>query len=325
MRLLPGGLFSMGSQDFPNESPPRKVFVPYPLAVGAYEVSVGEFTAFCKSTGTECPEQPRSEAHYPAVNISRSLAKAYAKWLNRQTGRGYRLPTEAEWEYAARAGTPTPYPVAESDLGVYAHFSRLRPETAPIPKIPQRTNPNPFGLFHMAGNVREWVLDSWHENYSGAPADARPYLSPSEADGVVRGGSFADKADGVRSSARFRADPEIGDEHNGIRLVRDVYIKPGLEDPTLWGGWWLAFQPDEYFSIQLYALRQLEEVKRLLSEHQELPLRVIPSNLPDFTYRVLYGLFDSEASARQAMEKLPDVLAGTQGRIKRIGDIRPQQ
>jgi hypothetical protein len=301
------------------------VLIPYPLAVSAYEVSVGEFTAFCKSQDMECPEQPWKDEHYPAVNIDRSLAKAYAKWLNRQTGRGYRLPTEAEWEYAARAGSESPYPVAESKLGVYAHFSRLGPKTSPLPKTPQRTNPNGFGLFHMAGNIREWVLDSWSENYRQAHPDARPYQNPNESNGVVRGGSFADTAEAVRSSARHKADPAVGDKYTGIRLVRDIYIVPGLEDPTLWGAWWLVFQPDDHYTIQLYALQQLDEVKRLLSDHKELPFRVIPSNLPDFNYRVLYGLYHSEASAKQALQTLPDVVAGIDGRIKRIREIRPQQ
>ncbi len=106
-------------------------------------------------------ENYRPLATHGKIPICRDDAEEYAKWLAMLSGRGYRLPTESEWEYAARAGTTTAYPVAKSYLATYAHFSDRSRAEAPLPRRPQKTNPNQFGIFNLAGNVREWVLESW--------------------------------------------------------------------------------------------------------------------------------------------------------------------
>lgn len=324
LRLLPGGLYRMGNNTISTESPAHHVQIPYPLAISTQEVSYGEYVVFCKATGSRCPPQPWEGNHYPVVNVNREDAARYAQWLNQQTRRAYRLPTEAEWEYAARADSTGPYPIPEPDLGTYARYSRRTQETSPLPRQPQRTNPNSFGLFHMAGNVREWVMDSWYDGYAGAPNDGSPRKISGDPLGVVRGGSFADKAASVRSSAREKLPADTRDRFTGFRLARDIYTNPSHEDLTQWGDWWLAFQQEDLFTIQLFAVNQLDEVNRIINANPQIPLKVVTSNDPAFGYRILHGLFESDNAAKSAYLSLPEELKVGNARlqIKSIREIR---
>ena len=323
LRLLPGGLFTMGSHRKTEESPLHRVGIDYPFAIGLYEITQAEFRTFCRDSGYPCPPQPWEGKELPVVNVSWVDATRYAKWLTRRTGRGYRLPTEAEWEYAARAGTTGPYPVALADLGSYAHYSRHGQEKRPLARYPQRTNPNPFGLFDMAGNVREWVIDSWSADYRGAPRDGSPVKHPDSDQGVVRGGSYADGEDGLRSAARLPLEKGLRDPRTGFRLVRDVYVK--ARDPQLatWGNWWLHYQPERQFTLQLLAVPQLERIRSLLDEFPNLSFKVIRLT-GDGDYRLCYGLFDDVQAARNTYQRLPEGLrtASSGYRIKRIGELR---
>ena len=145
-----------------------------PFAVGKFEVTFAEWDA-CLSGGG-CSHRPGDagwgRGKRPVINVSWNDAKAYVAWLSRQTGRAYRLLSEAEWEYAARAGTTTPFSTGRTITSDQANFNsnrigQYRQQTVPVGLF----SANGFGLHDMHGNVAEWVEDCWHENYVGAPVD----------------------------------------------------------------------------------------------------------------------------------------------------------
>ena len=140
----------------------------------------------------------------------------------RKTGKRYRLPSEAEWEYAARAGTNTAFWWGRTADKGHANCDDcgLAPSRQTTPTGSFR--PNGFGLFDVAGNAAEWVEDCWNETYRGAPANGAPWTAGQCRQRVLRGGSFAGKANLVRSAARFRYDQDVRYYANGFRVVRDL-------------------------------------------------------------------------------------------------------
>lgn len=228
---LPGGRFLMGStprqSGVPNQQPQRPVTVPA-FAVGLYEVTWREYDA-CVAAGA-CAAQDDDgfgRGSRPAINMSWPEAKAYVAWLSERTGRRYRLLSEAEWEYAARAGTTTLYSFGSSDsqLGDYAWHSGNSGQsdlaryygTHPV----GARKPNGFGLYDMHGNVSEWVEDCWAESYNeGQPSDGSAYQGP---DGfcfrVTRGGSWADLGDRLESAFRIAVHPEYHHGYIGFRVA----------------------------------------------------------------------------------------------------------
>ena len=221
--VLPPGRFRMGSALTAEEQPVHDVAVLRPYAMTRYEVTVGQWRAFCEASGRGACGSGSDDM--PVVNVSWKDAVDYAKWLSDQTGRHYRLPSEAEWEYAARADT----------TGEPGHeLPSLNPNTDAryaAPGGPQPAGPtgaddptfraNGFGLIHLLGNVREWVQDAWIADYRSAPSDA----APREGDGmvrVVRGGSFRDGPEHVRPGAREHLDATAKDVQTGFRLVREM-------------------------------------------------------------------------------------------------------
>jgi len=149
-------------------------------------------------------------------------AKAFVSWLSQKTGKAYRLPSEAEWEYAARAGTNTSYWWGR-DVG-----SRQANCRECNTGEPQRTTPvgsfkpNGFGLFDTAGNVAEWMEDCWNDNYRGAPRDGTAWMSGQCRLHVLRGGAFDSQAKFLRSTSRFRYDVDVRYIANGFRVVREL-------------------------------------------------------------------------------------------------------
>ncbi|RLJ22047.1 hypothetical protein DJ031_01675 [bacterium endosymbiont of Escarpia laminata] len=316
LAVLPGGLFAMGSSDKTQEEPVHQVNIAYPFTISTHEVSYREYARFCRAVTGECPEQPWNRDDLSVVNISWDDAKRYTVWLSKQTGKGYRLPTEAEWEYAARAGSTGPYPVAETDLGSYAHYARHGGEDSPQASKPQRTNPNAFGLFHMAGNVREWVLDNWHKNHIDSLGDGKPRFVPDSEQRVVRGGSYNDSASALRSSARAALPQTQADRYTGFRVVRDIYLKPDRVDLERWGDWWLSQQDAAHYTVQLFALNRLDKLEDLMERHSVLTIKVVSANDKDFKYRILYGLFATKAAAEEALRKQVPRLV-----VKQIGEL----
>ena len=158
------------------------------------------------------------------INVNWEDAKAYAAWLSEQTGKRYRLPSESEWEYAARAGTETAYSWGD-EIGVNrancdGGGSRWdNKQTSPAGSF----EPNAFGLYDMHGNVCEWVEDCWHDNYEGAPSDGSAWTSGGDSSrAVVRGGSWFCLPRDLRSAIRYRLRPSNGNRNGGFRLVQDL-------------------------------------------------------------------------------------------------------
>lgn len=190
MVVLPAGKFLMGSPEgsgHQRERPQHEVAIG-PFAIGKYEVTFAEWDACVEAGG--CPmlsDGGWGHGRMPAINVSWEDAKRYVAWLSKLTGKPYRLPSEAEWEYAARGGTTTAYPFGDdrAALGEYAwhednsgtvqvHGSGSAEFRETVGKRPHpvgQKRPNGFGLFDTLGNVQEWVEDYWHEAYHGAPAD----------------------------------------------------------------------------------------------------------------------------------------------------------
>lgn len=221
---VPGGSFRMGSPestaDF-SERPQREVRVS-PFAMSAYEVSIAEYRRFAAATGRRAPRTGDLDpARYPVFFVSWNDALAYVQWLSAQTGKSYRLPTEAEWEYAARAGTTSAYWWGR-DLGE-GHAHCFACETGLDPRAPTRMgrfDPNPFGLYDTAGNLQEWTYDCFHDNYEGAPRDGSVFEGGDCQYRVVRGGAFSSGPKALRPAARDRFPADSGNDSIGIRVVR---------------------------------------------------------------------------------------------------------
>ena len=154
------------------------------------------------------------------INVNGYEAKICAAWLSARTGKTCRMPSESEWEYAARAGTRTRYSWG-NEIGVNRGGSEWDgAQTAPVGRFAA----NAFGLFDMHGNVWEWVEDCWHKNYKGAPTDGRASTSGCGSDvrAVVRGGAWFSYSRLLRSAGRIRNAPSDRDDDNGFRLVQDL-------------------------------------------------------------------------------------------------------
>jgi formylglycine-generating enzyme required for sulfatase activity len=183
--------------------------------IGKHEVTQAQFQRFRKDYSYK-----KGEDELPVANVTWSEAKDFCEHF------GYRLPTEAEWEYAARAGTRTRYPFGddESKLGEYAWYDKNSGNRAhPV----GTRQPNPWGLYDMHGNVWEWVQDCWHENYSGAPTDGSAWEADNCQQWVLRGGSFFNYwAVFLRSADRNRYEPEDRYRYVGFRCARGPRRQP---------------------------------------------------------------------------------------------------
>jgi len=211
----------MGNADAANEGPAHLVTIRQPFAISVQEISQGEFRLYCEKTGKGCPTQPWAGDDYPVVNVSWNDARDYVQWLSQMTGERYRLPTEAEWEYAARAGQTGLFPAGDSLSPTDAYYSDGAKLTAPARRS-QKFNANAWRLFHMVGNVREWVEDSWSANFDGAPTDGSAREGGGVATRVVRGGSYVDGHTKLRLTTREAVSADSYDALTGIRVVREI-------------------------------------------------------------------------------------------------------
>lgn len=222
LALIPAGEFDMGSVAAASEKPVHRVTIRESFAMSVHEISQAEFNEFCQETGRSCAAQLWSADDYPAANVSWQDARAYAEWLSSSTGFQYRLPSEAQWEYAARAGETRLVPGVDKLAPTDAHFSMLTNLTAPAPRS-QRFNDNAFRLMHTLGNLREWVEDVWTDNYSDAPSDGAAVISSASNNmRVARGGSYADGAATLRLSMREGLPSDTRDALTGFRVLREV-------------------------------------------------------------------------------------------------------
>ena len=244
---VPAGRFLMGSDTGDgDERPAHEVVLPRDFHVMRTEVTVRQFAAFVEATGYQtdaergnwawlCPAADlagpdrglnwrtpgleQSENH-PAVVLTRNDAMAFCRWLGAQTGRSVRLPTEAEWEYAARAGDDADA-ATNLDEGAW-HDANAEGRTHPVAK----KRPNAWGLYDMQGNAWEWCLDVWHPTYEGAPADGGARRSDPDIPEVgwryvLRGGCWASPSPQVRPTYRYRGTDNFRNCGTGFRAVLD--------------------------------------------------------------------------------------------------------
>jgi formylglycine-generating enzyme required for sulfatase activity len=237
MVVVPAGGFRMGSPvgeegRTETEGPQRWVTIRKLFAVGRFEVTFDEWDA-CVSQGG-CSHRPDDagweRGKRPVIDVSwNDITQQYLPWLSKRTGKTYRLLTEAEWEYVARAGMETPYWWGSSISASQANYDATSaPEDCPKGKYPVGKTvpvdsfaPNPWGLYNVHGNVWEWVEDSWHRNYLGAPRDGSVWKGVGLFR-VIRGGSWGTSAASLRSACRGRLIPTNRDSSVGFRLARTL-------------------------------------------------------------------------------------------------------
>ncbi|MEM1155761.1 MAG: formylglycine-generating enzyme family protein [Pseudomonadota bacterium] len=229
MVVLPTGSFQMGDlsgEGDDDEKPVHTVTIKNSIAVGKYEVTFADYDRFTLATGRSQVKDTRGfgRGRRPAINMTWDDALAYAKWLTTETGQRYRLPSESEWEYAARAGTQTRYSwgdeIGKNRANCDGCESRWDDEqTVPVGGFA----PNAFGLHDMHGNVWEWVEDCYEDGYTGAPSDgsARRHCGGNYQP-VLRGGSWMNKPVTLRSAHRSRLSPFLRGSSSGFRLVQDL-------------------------------------------------------------------------------------------------------
>ena len=245
MVVVPAGEFRMGSPESEpgrdaHESPMRTVTFAAPFAIGRYEVTFDEWEACVAAKGCAgvTEDDGWGRGRRPVIYVNFEMATGYARWLSATTGQRYRLPSEAEWEYAARAGSTTPWfwgddPRQACEYGNVGDDS-VRGEhpdwplhdcsdgfakTAPVGSF----EPNRFGLHDTAGNVWEWVEDCYNPSYAGAPADGRAWLAGDCIRRIDRGGGWYNKPSAVRSALRYAGDdPARRNNTLGFRVVRTL-------------------------------------------------------------------------------------------------------
>ena len=249
-------------------SPRRKVTIGDAVALGRTEVTVAQFRRFVETVGYQTDAELRGDSTYyeeasgrmttgkgvdwrrdfnneaardgdPVVHVSWNDANSYAEWLTRATGEAYRLPSEAEFEYALRAGSKDRYwwgdrpptRVLGNFTGDGDHSRTKRSWTRGFPRYadghwgpaPASSFPaNPFGLFDVDGNVSEWVADCWHDSYLRAPEDGSAWVNRGCERRVVRGGSWGSAPDQIRSAYRVASRPDVRSGRIGFRVARDL-------------------------------------------------------------------------------------------------------
>lgn len=271
--VIPIGNFEMGSprgeaDRKQHEGPQHVVNLKRGIGLGRTEITVAQFRIFVRASGYVTSAQQaghstiyderigsmrerdgvdwqqnhgghQAEANLPVVHVSWNDAKAYTDWLARETGKSYRLPSEAEFEYVQRAGSSARYPWGDANPGrIVANltgdldrsvsrrvWSNGFPDyadgywgAAPVRTYP----PNRYGVHDSDGNVSEWVEDCWHDNYARAPADGSAWVNPGCIKRVIRGASWASAPDQARAAFRISATPDTTNARVGFRVARDL-------------------------------------------------------------------------------------------------------
>jgi len=230
---LPGGTFMMGAPDAEegrddSEGPQHEVAV-QTFAIGQHEVTFDEWDV-CVTDGG-CSYNPKDRgwdrSSRPVIDVSWQDAQQYVDWLKDRTGEHYRLPTEAEWEYAARAGTRTPFSTGATISTDQANYDgdhtygsgskgEFRGQTTPVGTF----DANPWGLYDMHGNVWEWVEDCWSDSYEAAPKDGSAWTRGDCRLRVLRGGSWGIDPQDLRSAGRSRLIASSRNDFSGFRVAR---------------------------------------------------------------------------------------------------------
>lgn len=224
MIVIPPGVFTMGETGHSRETPLHSVSIRAPFAIGRFTVTFEEWAA-CLADGG-CAGQRPSDAGWgggrrPVINVSWDEAQGYVAWLARKSGRPYRLPSEAEFEYVARAGTTTDFwwgsSIGQGNANCDGCGSAWdNRQTAPVGSF----KANPFGVYDTAGNVTQWMADRWNSNYVGAPTDGSAWMTGDPRRVVMRSGSWFNGQ--ARQHAAFRNGdaPIVRNSKIGFRVAR---------------------------------------------------------------------------------------------------------
>jgi formylglycine-generating enzyme required for sulfatase activity len=231
MVVIPAGEFTMGSPPSElNAEAQHRVTIAAPFAVSKFEITFDDWDLCDKEGGCRGDRYNGwGREKRPAIHISWADAKAYVNWLSGKTGKSYRLLSEAEWEYAARAGTITRFAFGDSLSPDKANYDGSTDGSGPSDVNRQKTTPvgsfppNGFGLHDMHGNVSEWVEDCWHDEYTAkAPTDGSPWLDGNCNGRVMRGGSWEDSQEELRSAARVGEYKNNSSYADGLRIARGL-------------------------------------------------------------------------------------------------------
>lgn len=219
MVTIPAGVYLMGSEAFESAQPVHLVEVKKPFKMSAFEVSNKEYAAFIKATGTKYRKKKllKNESA-AAVYVSWEDAARYADWLSKMTGKHYRLPTESEWEYAARAGSDALFSWGDG-ASLAPQYAWMADNAHGFVHSRGLLQPNAFGLFDMAGNAAEWCIDAATPDYKGAPSVSNRAVKDDDGMKIIRGGSYKSGAEAVSPSYRDSNIPTYKDDGIGFRLV----------------------------------------------------------------------------------------------------------
>jgi formylglycine-generating enzyme required for sulfatase activity len=233
MVVIPAGEFTMGSPPSEQQAEAQhRVTIAAPFAVGKFEIAFDEWDACVRGGGCDGyrpADQGWGRGKRPVINISWENAKAYVNWLSHKTGKPYRLLSESEWEYAARAGTTTRFSFGDALSPSRANYDGSDDGSGPSVVNRQKTMPvgsfpaNRFGLHDMHGNAFEWVEDCWHDEYTAAaPSDGSAWLKDNCEGHVGRGGSWEDSQGELRSAARTAGFKDEFSPTDGFRIARGL-------------------------------------------------------------------------------------------------------
>ena len=239
MVTIPAGAFMMGSpvsEKNRGAEDLHKVTFAKPFAVSRFEVTFDEWRACMKGGGCAPmlpPDEGWGRGKRPVIYMNWDDAHAYVGWLAKSTGKPYRMLSESEWEYAARAGSKTAFSYGPFLSAAQANFDASsktdlnpkgvkRAKTTPVGSF----KPNGFGLYDMHGNVFEWVQDCWHDDYTDAPADGSAWEGKECEGRMLRGGSWEDYAGDIRAAARTGGGADERSYADGIRVALDLPVKP---------------------------------------------------------------------------------------------------
>ena len=218
MVTLPAGIFAMGSNDDPSEKPIHQVKI-QSFAIGKYPITVREWNQCVEANA--CTNKATGNDNAPVTNVSWNDAQRFTEWLSQTTKKKYRLPTEAEWEYAARGGTQTKYWWGDQPtLGMANCKGCNEPYDAAQPLKVGSFKANPFGLYDMGGGVSQWVTDCWHKSYQAAPTDGSTWLDADCTSRVIRSGSWRNDVNYARPANRDQYDANVRYPTHGFRVAR---------------------------------------------------------------------------------------------------------
>jgi len=216
----------MGTDDVnarDREKPRHEVTIDYDIAMAKYLVTVEDYMLYAQATGVPVPEERHENLGFdvPVRRVKWTDAVAYAQWKSEREGKKYRLPTEAEWEYACRAGADTKYCFGD-DKALLDEYAWYAENAGKVTHDVGSKKPNAWGLYDMHGNVWEWCLDRYADDYSDTPLDGSAYAVSSEKGRVLRGGSYNGDADKCSCTSRINLGSGGKNYFIGFRLVEEI-------------------------------------------------------------------------------------------------------